>query len=361
MRDRIPIVDRYLMRYVLAYVGMVWLGLLWFYRALDFVGELSALHGDYTLADAVIFSLMKAPGNAYRVFPFAALIGTLLGLGALAASRQLTVLRGAGCSKARLMRPALLAVTIALIPAIAVGEWSGSWLEPRARSFRISEITGNVALAGLSGLWLRDGGSVVQIRQPWMPSRERLEFDDVRLFDVHDGKLCRWTIAGGAQHRGEVWRLNEVTDIRLCGKGGSRVNGLANLVRPTSLSRELLTNTPLRPSVLGVRELRAYIRYLSANQLDAYHYRMALSQRLFYPLTVFSLVLLPLPLMLGPPRLLSRTVRLVIGVALGVAMYVVYELSEAVGAIYRFDATFVGLAPFVLALAGAAWVYRRAP
>ena len=218
-----------------------------------------------------------------------------------------------------------------------------------------------MALAGLSGLWLRDGGSVVQIRQPWMPSREQPEFDDVRLFEVRDGRLCRWAIAGEAKHRGKAWRLNDVTELHLCDAGGTRIDQTDRLMWPTSLSRELLINTPLRPSLLGVRELRAYIDYMAANQLDAYRYRMALSQRYFYPLTVLSLVMLPLPLMLGPPRLLSRTARLVVGVALGVAMYVIYELAEAVGAIYRVDAAIVGLAPFALALASAAWVYRRAP
>ena len=407
MRNRVPVVDRYLIRYVLAHVGLVWLGLVWFYMALGMVGELTALQGDYTLADALLYSLLKAPGNAYRVFPFAALIGTLLGLGALAASRQLTVLRAAGCSKIRLMRPALLAVSAALVPAMGVGEWSGSWLEAQARSFRISEITGNIALAGLSGLWLRDGSSMIQIRQPWTPSRQRLHFDDVRLFDVRDGRLCRWAVAAGAQHRtprspvtgrsrmdessapggvgrgarrheqverrqispqakeggqsGKAWRLNEVIDLRLCDGSETQIHRVDKVFWPTSLSRELLINTPLRPSVLGVRELRAYIDYLSGNQLDAYHYRMALSQRFFYPLTVLSLVMLPLPLMLGPPRLLSRTVRLVIGIGLGVALYVVQELTEAVGSIYRFDATVVGLTPFLLTLAGAVLVYRKAP
>src|SRR5690606_11106097 len=49
----------------------------------------------YTLGNAVAYILLTIPRRAYQWFVFAALIGGLIGIGALASSNELTALRAA--------------------------------------------------------------------------------------------------------------------------------------------------------------------------------------------------------------------------------------------------------------------------
>src|SRR3546814_5476436 len=58
--------------------------------------------GDYGVGTALLALLLTLPRRLYDLFPYAAVIGSLMGLGALAASSELTALRAAGLSRQRI-------------------------------------------------------------------------------------------------------------------------------------------------------------------------------------------------------------------------------------------------------------------
>ena len=58
--------------------------------------------GNYTFGHAVAWLAYTVPRRAYTMFPTAAVIGSLMGLGQLAASSELTALRALGLSRRRL-------------------------------------------------------------------------------------------------------------------------------------------------------------------------------------------------------------------------------------------------------------------
>src|SRR3546814_11422646 len=81
--------DRLVGRAVLGAVGAVWLVIL----AIDLVFALmdnlgSIGQGDYGAGTALLALLLTLPRRLYDLFPYAAVIGSLMGLGALAASRS---------------------------------------------------------------------------------------------------------------------------------------------------------------------------------------------------------------------------------------------------------------------------------
>ena len=74
-----------------------WAVLLGLDIVLAVVSEISDVgKGDYTFAKALVDILLTVPHRAYNLFPTAAVIGTLMGLGQLAASSELTALRALG-------------------------------------------------------------------------------------------------------------------------------------------------------------------------------------------------------------------------------------------------------------------------
>src|SRR3546814_17829596 len=95
--------DRLVGRAVLGAVGAVWLVIL----AIDLVFALmdnlgSIGQGDYGAGTALLALLLTLPRRLYDLFPYAAVIGSLMGLGALAASSKLTAVRAAGLSLHRI-------------------------------------------------------------------------------------------------------------------------------------------------------------------------------------------------------------------------------------------------------------------
>ena len=98
---------RLIARNVLPMVLLVWLVFVAIDSLFMVLGELDEIGiGRYNFDTILYYVLLTLPRRAYQVFVYAALIGTLLGLGQLAANSELTALRAVGVSKLKIVLPA---------------------------------------------------------------------------------------------------------------------------------------------------------------------------------------------------------------------------------------------------------------
>jgi len=91
---------RYLVARTVIGIGGVTLLLVGLYVGIDIVREAGDLQRDYGVPDMLLFVTRTVPTRLYDIFPFAALIGVLVGLGQLAAHRELVAMRAAGLDRA---------------------------------------------------------------------------------------------------------------------------------------------------------------------------------------------------------------------------------------------------------------------
>src|SRR5690606_41054934 len=92
--------DQYVGRTVLGTVLLTWAVLLGLDVMLTLAGELGNVgQGNYGIPQAVAHVAYTIPRRAYGLFPYVAVIGTLMSLGKLAATSELTALRAIGLSR----------------------------------------------------------------------------------------------------------------------------------------------------------------------------------------------------------------------------------------------------------------------
>ena len=97
------IIDRYLARSLLQTTGFTLLVLVGIGTLIKFIEQLKSIgRGTYDIVDAALYTLYSLPNDIVIFFPMAALIGGLLGLGALASNSELVVMQAAGLSPFRL-------------------------------------------------------------------------------------------------------------------------------------------------------------------------------------------------------------------------------------------------------------------
>ena len=65
------------------------------------IDELGESGADYSVGNALSYVAMTTPTSVYELFPFAALGGTIFGLGVLASNNELVVMQSAGVHKWR--------------------------------------------------------------------------------------------------------------------------------------------------------------------------------------------------------------------------------------------------------------------
>ncbi len=112
--------DRYIFATVARSLLLVLLVLLSLACLIEWMDQRSATT---TLARALQFALLTLPRRAHELLPFVGLLGVLAGLGALAATHELTAARSVGHGVARIVGAALLPVAALVVVSSAITEW----------------------------------------------------------------------------------------------------------------------------------------------------------------------------------------------------------------------------------------------
>lgn len=358
----IKLVDRYIGRASVHGTLAVWLGLTVLFTLITLLGELRSQQNEYTTRDVLWYVALTVPRMAYQIFPVAALLGALVGVGGLAASNELVAFRSSGVSRVRLASAALAGTLFLTVPVMIMGEWVAPAAEHQARAFRLSEMVGQAIIGGPRGMWMRDGQQIVNIQLPLLSAdrgRQSVEFKNVVIYAFSgDTDLRSITRAQGAEHDGEKWTLENVAEVTF-DEQGATLEHQAERRWATDVRPELLDSAVTRPKRLSLRSLWGYLGYLEENALDATVYRAAFWEKVMFPFSALALVLAGMPFVFGAARGHSLGVRMFIGMVLGGLFLILSRMAQNLGDAYQFPALLSnGLPPLLLAMV-AVYALRR--
>jgi lipopolysaccharide export system permease protein len=350
----------YVARSVLLSTLAAWAVLLGFDAILAFVGELRDVGKEtYTISHALLFTLLTIPRRMYEEFPTVAVIGSLLGLGGMAARSELTVMRAVGVSKLQMGAAALVPLLV-LTALMAINiETIGPAGEQRAQDLANSK-SRQMSMARYSGLWAREGNLFLNARGNSAPRTNPdtgetwVELEDVRLYQFDDkGQLQSLAHARKAEHRQGGWTLFQVQRTHFEPRT-VRVETIPQERWQTTIDESTLSAQLARPRYLSSGELRSNIEYLRRNQLDAVKFESAYWSRWFYPFNVIVLCLATLPFAFGSLRSGGFGKRLFIGILIGIGALLVQRMFAGLADVYRFDVRWAYLFP-PLVILGISW------
>ncbi len=333
------IIRRYLFRVVLSRTLLVLAVLIALASFFELIGQLDNLgEGSYGLAEAFYYTVLKIPRKIFVVLPMAALIGSLLGLGALAAHSEIIAMRSAGISTWRLAGALAGTGVILGVVSFAIGDFIGPASEGYARQFRVLARSGEASLQPGTAAWVRDGNTYINLGHP----DEELRFGGVTLYRVENGALAALAHADSVEVTDDgQWVLNNFAETRFLDTGVV-VHRVARLLEPKNLDSELLALMEVKRTTLVGGQLRRYIAYLKSNGLDARRYETAFWSRIMNSLAIIPMIVLALPLSFGNLRSSGAGARLVVGLAIGLAYFLGSQTLADGGAVF-------GLAPALVA------------
>ena len=350
------IIDRYIGRHVLwsTFVALlVLLTLFTFFAFMDEVGDIG--QGRYGTWQALQYTLLTTPKLAYQLFPVAALIGCTLGLGVLAGNSELTVLRAAGVSLARIVWSVMKVGLVIVLVSLLIGEGIAPLAEERAQTLRSVAKSDRLDLGGRNGLWARDGDSFVNVRH-FLPGNR---LGEIRIFTFDAAQqLTQLLHADTAVYRDGGWVLEGITRSRV-GFEGVTAQHVDSAPWDTRLSPDLLNVVTVKPNTLSVLGLWTYVDYLHENGLDAAVYEQALWGKIVAPLVTGAMVFLAIPFVFGPLRSVSIGQRILVGTLVGIGFHLFNQLAGYVGLVVGLPPLVPALLPLLLALGAGYWLLRR--
>ncbi len=355
--------DVYVGRVMLATVLLTWTVLVGLDALMAVVAEFGDVgKGNYDFVGALTHVIYTVPRRAYTLFPTAAVIGTLMGLGQLAASSELTALRALGLSRRRLSVAVAGALTLLTLLMVANGETLAPWGQKRADGLKASAKSKDMIVAQYSGLWAREGDTFLnaQTGQEKNDGDKRwLELRDVRLYEfADDGRLESIAQAGVAEHRSGQWMLRNVKRTYFEARSVNQTDVLEEKWE-SRLDPAALAASVARPRYLTAGELNSSINYRKRNGLEAGEYEEHYWGRWFYPLNVLALCLAAVPFAFGTLRSGGLGKRLFIGIVFSLAFWLLQTQFVKLAAVYHFDFRIAYLVPPLVLLALSAWLFRK--
>ncbi len=339
-------IDAYLRQSVFTLTLVVGAALLAISTFITFVTELEDLgRGQYGIGAILQYVALQIPETVYIMFPVIALLGTLMGLGALAANAELVAMRAAGVSVTRLAWGVAKAGVFVGGFAFALGEFLVPVTTPLADEIRSVARYGESARGSKDGVWLRDGRHFVFIGE-LVNEREIRQVELFRLAD--DGSLDAAIAIDTARYEDDHWAFQGVRRTEF-GPDAVAVEQREVEPWPTDLTPELTPDVlrlfVLEAESLSVWGLWRYVEYLDRNGLDAESSALAFWRKLAAPVTVIVMMLVAVPFVIGSLRQGGAGQRLFVGVLFGVGFYLVNEVTSSTGLIYGLSPALTAFLP----------------
>lgn len=361
MSSALPIkqVDWLLARTIAGTVLVVLAVLVGFDVMLALVEEFDDLgDGDYNLFSAIIYVAYTIPRRIHTLFGPSALVGCLVGLGLLAGHGELTAMRAAGLAKRRIALSATATIAMLTVAVMVIGETVAPEGERWAQQLSVQTKHRDYALSQDSGMWARDGDTIVNAKRAFVNADRELELVDMRLYGFdRNGRMNALTHAAGAVYRGDAWQL---TDVRRFSLGDEQVTSSQSTTDhwQSSLDPNVLSLGAIRPHYLGMAGLLDNYRYHRANQLNTQAIESAFWSRLFGPFATIALVFAITPFAFGTLRSGGFGKRVFIGVVIAVAFHFTQRALINLADVYGYSLPLINFAP-VLLLGLAGWLYYR--
>ncbi|GAB3098421.1 LPS export ABC transporter permease LptG [Lysobacter terrae] len=355
--------DLYVGRIVFTTVVLVWAVLVGLDLMLSFVGEFGDIgKGNYGMAAAIAYMAYTLPRRLYELFPYAAVVGSLMALGQLAASSELTALRAVGLSRRRLSMAVAGALAVLTLLMVFSGETAGPWGDRRANALKATAKSKDMIVARYSGLWAREGDVILNANggEERDNGKDRwLELRDVRLYEfAEDGRLKSLALVKIAEHRPGGWLLRDVTRTNFQAKSVTQEK-IPEERWQSKLDAVALTAGTDKPRYLPAGELRKAIEYRKRNSLDASEFEAIYWGRWFYALNILALCLAAVPFAFGTLRSGGMGKRLFVGIVFSLGFWLLQQQCVRLAQVYHFDYRVAYVMP-TLVMLGASWfLFRR--
>lgn len=305
-----------------------------------FLTELQDLKQDsYTISQMLTYIFYDTPERVYRIFPMSLLLGTMLGLGQLSSSNELTALRATGLSKLRLMAGAVVAILCLSVVSFSIGEFG----VPLANSLAIKNNTGTKNLREGKGFWAISEGRILHVAASY-----KSDLKNITIFDIKDNQLVKTITAEKAILNERNWDIKDGVERHYL-DDEIKNNNFASMTFPTVIDKTALAALIAGGESLSIKDLYKFIRYLEANGLDANDYRLTFWSKLFGPLFNLSMLLISMRFIFVHNRKSGVGARLVIGISIGLLIFLITRMLGYFILLYGYMPILGAILPTLLA------------
>jgi lipopolysaccharide export system permease protein len=348
-------ISRYVARQVAAATLLVLAVLLGIDVISGVIDQAADFTNRYTAMSALWYTTLTVPSRIYGFLPFAALIGCLAGLGTLATTSELIVIRTAGVSVVRILWMAIRPTLLLALAGALCAEYVGPPLKQLAESYRAVALGKDDIGISRYGLWHREENRFIHFNAV-QPNGELL---GITVYELNAQRHLQSALfAKRAVYQNNQWLFEDVRETRFL---GDRLERVESAQRPwvTQLSPQLLNILVLEPRDLSITGLWSYVHFLREQGSNAGEYELAFWNKVLLPVAIISLILVAASIVFGPLRQSTMGYRVFVGVLIGVVFRVSQDMLGPASLVFGFAPVLASAVPIALSVVAGVLILRR--
>ena len=341
--------DRYIANTLLTYsivVLLVWLSI---YSFFNFLAELNTVGtANYTILEAFKYIVLQLPEVAYDQVSPVILLGCVLGMGHLATTGQLIILRASGISILKITWLTLKNAIIFLIFLTLIGELVAPTLTTYAENERSNALGQNSLSNSQDGFWIRDGDNFINVEN----NVDGSLFNGITVIEVNkSNKIERVVESKSAIFDGQNINMDSTNIFSI--NSTNLFDDIAlkerNLYKKrVAFDQDLIDSLEKEPKDLTTLTIVKQIQFLTDNKLRAEVFEVELYKRLVKPITLIAMILLAMLFIFGSTRDATLGRKIFFGLAIGLSFELISRIGGALALSFDFSPL---LSTFVPAIA----------
>ena len=235
------------------------------------------------------------PQFAYYVLPISALVASLITVGVLTKTSELTVMKACGISLYRVSFPLLFFSLLWSGILFSMGE--GFLADTNRRAEELRNVIRGVSVQQSSVLnrkWAINREGTIYNYQYFDPSENTLHGVSTYRFANDEWRLTERAHAQQAVYSG-AWQANDVWIRRIADETGPGAFESTDRAELSIESPEYFSAEPPQAERMNYKELERYIGDLSDSGVDVVSLRVALQRKLSFPFVTLILTLIAVP------------------------------------------------------------------
>lgn len=351
------ILDRYIGKQLILTILVIMVALLGVDLFFYLVNELRHVgKGDYTLTKSLIFIALTIPRKLYLMFPWAALLGSLLALGNLAKHSELVAMRVASVSVARIAFAALKAGLLLTVIMFICGEVISPKTESYAQQKKTLALSRGQAIQTQFGTWVRHGNEFVHVgvvkRHNYLQDITRYTFND-------DMQLQEVSHAGSATKQQSDWLLENSQGTKFADLK-TEAHKEDQTTIPVLLDTEILKASAVKHlERLTLTNLHRVIKSREAQELNATEYQRAFWLKIAQPFAALVMIFIAVPFAFGPLRSSSLGLKILVGILVGFAFHTLNSIFGPLTAVIDLSPMVAAIIPTLVFFAFGYWMIVR--
>lgn len=345
------IINKYLGRQVITMILLVAIALLGVDLFFYLINELKLVgKGNYDLATALSFIALTIPRKLYIMFPWSALLGTLLALGQLAKASELVVMRASAISIHKIAFATINSVLLLTIIFFIFGEVVSPQFERIAQQKKVRALSVGLAIQTDNGIWIRNQHEFIHIATVLATGK----LQQITRYSFNEQlELQEIMYAKSAIQQPNGWLLTDITGTKFTNTNSRNIYQDKLLVTNLINQQILEVSRVKHLERLSLRHLYKVMQQRIANGLNIQNYEIAFWTKIFQPFSVLVMVYLVIPFVFGSLRSASVGLRLLVGITVGFSFHVINAIATQMPLVINMPTVLaLAIAPLLFGIGG---------